>query len=59
MRILVARCSIRYEGRVTTTLDSGDRVVLFKDDGSVVVHAIQGAKPINYMPGPTVARDQC
>ncbi len=57
MRILVARCSIRYDGRVTTTLESGDRVILFKDDGSVVVHAIQGAKPINYMPGPTVVRE--
>lgn len=53
MRILVTRCSIRYQGRLVTTLESGDRVVLFKDDGSVVVHAVQGAKPINYMPGPT------
>ena len=58
MRILVTRCCIRYEGRLVTTLESGDRVVLFKDDGSVVVNAVQGAKPINYMPGPTaVAED--
>ena len=40
-----------------TTLESGDRVVLFKDDGSVVVHAVQGAKPINYMPGPTAVTE--
>jgi RecB family endonuclease NucS len=58
MRILVTRCSIRYEGRLVTTLESGDRVVLFKDDGSVVVHAVQGAKPINYMPGPTVVTEE-
>lgn len=58
MRILVTRCSIRYEGRLVTTLESGDRVVLFKDDGSVVVHAAQGAKPINYMPGPTAVEEQ-
>lgn len=57
MRILVTRCSIRYEGRLVTTLETGDRVVLFKDDGSVVVHAVQGAKPINYMPGPTVVSE--
>lgn len=57
MRILVASCTIRYEGRVTTTLEEGDRVVLFKDDGSVVVHAGAGAKPINYMPGPTVVKE--
>jgi RecB family endonuclease NucS len=58
MRILVAHCTIRYEGRVTTTLEAGDRVVLFKDDGSVVVHAGAGAKPINYMPGPTVVHEE-
>jgi RecB family endonuclease NucS len=58
MRILVACCTIRYEGRVTTTLESGDRVLLFKSDGSVVVHAGAGAKPINYMPGPSVVKEQ-
>jgi len=57
MRILVARCNIRYEGRLVTTLETGDRVVLFKDDGSVVVNAVQGAKPINYMPGPTAVSE--
>lgn len=57
MRILVTRCQIRYEGRLVTTLESGDRVVLFKDDGSVVVHAVAGAKPINYMPGPTAVHE--
>lgn len=58
MRILVACCSIRYEGRLTTVLENGDRVVLFKDDGSVVVHAGAGAKPINYMAGPTAVREE-
>jgi len=57
MRILVTRCSIRYEGRLVTTLESGDRVVLFKEDGAVVVNAVAGAKPINYMPGPTVVTE--
>ena len=54
VRILVCRCSIGYSGRLTTRLASGDRVILFKDDGSVCIHARHGAKPINYMPGPTV-----
>src|SRR5688572_1581330 len=57
MRILVACCSIVYEGRLTTRLGSGDRVILFKDDGSVVVHACAGAKAVNYMPGPTVVTE--
>src|ERR1700712_565156 len=58
VRILVCRCTIGYAGRLTTRLASGDRVVLFKDDGSVCIHARAGAKPINYMPGPTVVREE-
>ena len=57
MRVLVAHCEIAYAGRLDTRLAPGDRVVLFKDDGSVCVHALKGAKPINYMPGPTVVEE--
>ena len=53
MRILVARCEIAYHGRATTRLGAGDRVILFKDDGSLCVHADKGFKPLNYMAGPT------
>src|SRR6478672_10671209 len=53
MRILLARCEIAYHGRATTRLALGDRVILFKDDGSLCVHADRGYKPLNYMPGPT------
>jgi hypothetical protein len=58
VRILVCRCTIGYAGRLTTRLASGDRVILFKDDGAVCIHARAGAKPINYMPGPTVVREE-
>lgn len=57
MRVLVARCSIGYSGRLTTRLASGDRIVIFKDDGSVCVHGPKGFKPINYMAGPTVLEE--
>ena len=57
MRVLVAHCEIAYAGRLETRLSPGDRVVLFKDDGSVCVHALKGAKPINYMPGPTIVEE--
>jgi endonuclease len=53
MRILVARCEIAYHGRAVTRLGAGDRVILFKDDGSLCVHADRGYKPLNYMAGPT------
>jgi RecB family endonuclease NucS len=58
VRVLVCRCTIGYAGRLTTRLASGDRVVLFKEDGSVAVHALKGAKPINYMAGPTSVREE-
>lgn len=57
MRVLVAHCEIAYTGRLETRLAPGDRVVLFKDDGAVCVHALRGAKPINYMPGPTIVEE--
>ena len=44
MRILVACCEIA--GRATTRLGAGDRVVLFKADGSLCVHADSGYRPI-------------
>jgi endonuclease len=53
VRVLVARCEIAYHGRATTRLALGDRVILFKDDGSLCVHADRGYKPLNYMAGPT------
>jgi endonuclease len=57
MRVLIAHCEIAYAGRLETRLAPGDRVVLFKEDGSVCVHALKGAKPINYMPGPTIVEE--
>lgn len=53
MRILVARCEIAYHGRAVTRLGAGDRVILFKQDGSLCVHADHSYKPLNYMSGPT------
>src|SRR4029078_6376901 len=57
VRVLVARCEIAYHGRATTSLALGDRVILFKDDGSLCVHADRGYKPLNYMAGPTSVTD--
>ena len=48
MRLLVARCEIACHGRATTRLGAGDRVILFKQDGSPCVHTDRGFKPLNY-----------
>ena len=53
MRLVLARCSVEYEGRLTATLPSAVRLLLVKADGSVAIHADGGAyKPLNWMNPP-------
>jgi endonuclease len=53
VRILIARCSATYTGRLASTLASGVRLVMVKADGCVAVHADVGAyKPLNWMNAP-------
>jgi endonuclease len=53
MRLLVARCSVSYEGRLGATLAPGVRLVLWKADGSIAVHSDAKAyKPLNWMNPP-------
>ncbi len=53
MRIVVARCSVDYDGRLTAHLPEADRVLMVKADGSVLVHADGGSyKPLNWMSPP-------
>lgn len=48
MRLVVARCEVVYTGRLTATLPDATRLVVFKADGSVLVHDDAGAyKPLN------------
>lgn len=47
---LVAACSIRYTGRAASTLDQGERLVILKPDGTLLVHTSQKSKPVNWMP---------
>jgi len=48
MRLVIARCSIDYSGRLSTHLPSSVRLLVVKADGSVLVHADGGGyKPLN------------
>lgn len=50
MRLVVARCSARYEGRLAATLRPAVRLIMVKADGCVAIHADVGAyKPLNWM----------
>jgi endonuclease len=53
MRIVVAECTVVYEGRLTAFLANATRLVMVKADGCVAVHADGGAyKPLNWMNAP-------
>ena len=58
MRLLVARCEVRYSGRLTAVLPEAVRLLILKADGSVLVHDDAGGyKPLNWMTGPTVIEE--
>ncbi|RLF17840.1 MAG: endonuclease NucS [Thermoprotei archaeon] len=48
--IIVGECEVEYEGRAASTLTSGERVVIFKQDGSLLVHRPEGYEPVNWQP---------
>ena len=53
MRLVVARCTVDYDGRLQAHLPSAIRLVMVKADGCVAVHADGGAyKPLNWMNAP-------
>jgi endonuclease len=53
VRIVIARCSVDYAGRLTAHLPSATRLLLVKADGSVLVHSDGGSyKPLNWMSPP-------
>lgn len=58
MRIVVARCTVDYVGRLTAHLPEADRVIIVKADGSVLIHADGGSyKPLNWMSPPCTLRE--
>jgi RecB family endonuclease NucS len=58
VRLVVARCEVTYTGRLTAYLPEAIRLLVFKADGSVLVHADSGGyKPLNWMTPPTVIED--
>ncbi|QGG94798.1 endonuclease NucS [Actinomarinicola tropica] len=53
MRLVIARCSVDYAGRLTAHLPEAVRLIMVKADGCVAIHADGGAyKPLNWMNAP-------
>jgi endonuclease len=59
VRLIVARCEVAYSGRLSAFLPESTRLLILKDDGSVLVHADAGGyKPLNWMTPPTVIEEE-
>ena len=53
MRLVIARCTVDYAGRLTAHLPLANRLLMLKGDGSVLVHSDTGSyKPLNWMNPP-------
>ena len=56
MATIVGRCRIEYSGRAKSFLDYGDRLVILKPDGTVMVHGDSKREPLNWQPPGTKVR---
>jgi len=58
VRLLIANCSVEYEGRLGARLPPALRLIMLKADGSIAVHADTKAyKPLNWMSPPCTVRE--
>ena len=59
MRLVIARCAVEYQGRLSAHLPMAIRLLMVKADGCVCVHADSGAyKPLNWMTAPNVLTEE-
>jgi len=54
--IIAGMCRVDYEGRASSKLEPGERVVLFKPDGSALVHRPRDYSPVNWQPAGSLFR---
>lgn len=50
MILFLGECSVSYQGRAKSRLDWGERLVMVKKDGSVLVHQGESREPVNWQP---------
>ncbi len=55
MRLVIARCTVDYSGRLTAHLPEATRLIMVKEDGTLAIHSDGNAsKPLNWMVAPNV-----
>ncbi|NPA47059.1 MAG: DUF91 domain-containing protein [Thermococci archaeon] len=53
---IFARCRVHYDGRAKSELGSGDRIIMVKPDGSLLIHKGEKREPVNWQPPGSVVR---
>lgn len=51
--ILTGECTVEYSGRAESYLPRGERIIIIKEDSSLLIHKPTGSAPVNYMKGQT------
>ena len=55
MQLVIAKCSVDYAGRLSAHLPLATRVLMLKQDGSLLIHSDGGSyKPLNWMSPPCI-----
>ncbi len=52
--IVAGACHVHYVGRARSTLEPGERLLIIKEDGSLLVHRPTGYEPVNWQPAGSV-----
>jgi endonuclease len=48
--LVVGKCWVHYLGRAKSKLEPGERILIIKEDGSLLVHRSVGYEPVNWQP---------
>jgi RecB family endonuclease NucS len=52
--IVAGNCRVKYAGRASSTLEPGERMLVVKSDGALLVHRPVGYEPVNWQPAGSV-----
>jgi len=52
--VIAGNCYVSYVGRAKSTLEPGERLLIMKDDGSLLVHRPTGYEPVNWQPAGSI-----
>jgi RecB family endonuclease NucS len=52
--IVAGKCFVHYTGRAKSTLEPGERILIIKEDGALLVHRPVGYEPVNWQPAGSV-----